>query len=147
MTTEEFDRQSFGKGDKAKYKDGNIYDVAIVDFEERIIGLLMNIDGAEPNEVSFVRCENVEYIPFETEQNDEEYNFKIGYKDKDGVLQEVVITCDSLESGVNQFKERFGDIKIVVTAYNYTQAMGLLSYAVEYTDDYKHLPYGEEMAG
>lgn len=61
MTTEEFDKQAFGAGDKAKYK-GDIYDITTVDFGERLIGLLMNISGAEPYDVSWVRCENVEYI-------------------------------------------------------------------------------------
>lgn len=63
MTKEEFNNQGFGAGDKAKYnKDGNIYDVASVDFGEQLIGLLMNISGGEPDGISWVRCENVDYI-------------------------------------------------------------------------------------
>ena len=63
MTTEQFDKQGFGAGDKVRYKDGNVYDVATVDFDERLIGLLMHISGGEPDDVSWVRCENVDYIP------------------------------------------------------------------------------------
>ncbi len=63
MTAEEFDKQSFGAKDKARYKDGNVYNVATVDFEEQLIGLLMNVSGGEPDDVSWVRCENVEYMP------------------------------------------------------------------------------------
>ena len=63
MTEAEFDKQVFGAGDKARYTDGQIYDVATVDFQERLIGLLMHISGAESeDEVSWVRCENVEYM-------------------------------------------------------------------------------------
>ena len=61
VTTEEFSKQSFGAGDKARYKDG-IYVVATVDFDEQLIGLLLNISGGEPDDVSWVRCENVDYI-------------------------------------------------------------------------------------
>lgn len=48
----------FTGGMTAIYK-GNIYEIAQVDFEEKLVGLLMNIQGAEPDEVSWVRCENV----------------------------------------------------------------------------------------
>ena len=68
MTTEEFNKQGFGAGDKARYKDGNIYDVATVDFEEQLIGLLMHISGGEPDDVSWVRCENVEYLSARAEK-------------------------------------------------------------------------------
>lgn len=62
MTEAEFDKQSFGAGDKARYTDGQVYDVAQVDFQERLIGLLMHISGGEPDDISWVRCENVEYL-------------------------------------------------------------------------------------
>ena len=62
MTTEQFGRQSFGAGDKARYKNGKVYDVATVDFEEQLIGLRMNISGGEEGDVTWVRCENVEYL-------------------------------------------------------------------------------------
>lgn len=65
MTIEQFNKQGFGAGDKALYKDGKVYDVATVDFEEQLIGLLMNIPGGEPDDVSWVRCESVEYMPAE----------------------------------------------------------------------------------
>jgi len=63
MTQQEFDSAMFGKGDKAKYKDGETYPIAQLDFDERLIGLLMEIPGGEEGDVSWVRCENIEYIP------------------------------------------------------------------------------------
>lgn len=57
MTKEQFDETKFTGGMTAEYK-GGVYAIASVDFEERLIGLLMNIPGAEPNDVSWVRCEN-----------------------------------------------------------------------------------------
>lgn len=59
MTTEQFDELKFGAGDKVLFKDGNVYDIATIDFEERLFGLLMNISGGEPDDISWVRCENV----------------------------------------------------------------------------------------
>lgn len=63
MTIEEFNNQGFGAGDKAKYKDGNIYNVASVDFEEQLIGLDIEIEGDDEDIITWVRCENVDYIP------------------------------------------------------------------------------------
>lgn len=63
MTIEEFNKNGFIAGDFAKYKDGNYYDIASVDFDEKLIGLLMRISGGEPDEITWVRCENCEYIP------------------------------------------------------------------------------------
>jgi len=63
MTIDQFNKSRFGTGDKAKYTDGKTYVVAQVDFEEQLLGLLMEIDGGEEGEVSWVRCENVNYIP------------------------------------------------------------------------------------
>jgi hypothetical protein len=40
MTIDDFKKNGFAKGDKAKYKD-EIYDIAWVDFEECLIGLLI----------------------------------------------------------------------------------------------------------
>ena len=62
MTKQEFDLASFSPGDKAKYTDGNIYDIAALDFQERLVGLHMNIPGGEPDDISWVRCENIEHI-------------------------------------------------------------------------------------
>ena len=59
MTIEEFNAQRFGAGDRAIY-NGKIYDVASCDFEEQLIGLVGVVEGSE--EISWVRCENVEYI-------------------------------------------------------------------------------------
>lgn len=65
MTQEEFNQTSFGNGDRAIYKN-KVYPVASVDFEENLIGLLMNISGGEEGDISWVRCENVEFIPKQT---------------------------------------------------------------------------------
>ncbi len=63
MTIEQFNKTRFGAGDRAIYlKDGNTYDVAMVDFQEQLIGLQMNISGGDPDDVTWVRCENVEYL-------------------------------------------------------------------------------------
>ncbi|MGB4820368.1 MAG: hypothetical protein WBP33_14760 [Saprospiraceae bacterium] len=58
----EFNNQRFGSGDKVRYRDGNIYEIASLDFTENLIGLKMNISGGEPDDVTWVRYENVEYL-------------------------------------------------------------------------------------
>ncbi len=60
MTIEQFNSHPFGFGDQANYKDGNIYQIASVDFEEQLVGLYMNISGGKPDDISWVRCENIE---------------------------------------------------------------------------------------
>lgn len=60
MTIEQFKQQRFGRGDVARYIDGNLYEVRSVNFDEMLIGLLMNISGDEPDAISWVRCENIE---------------------------------------------------------------------------------------
>lgn len=63
MTKKEFNNTSFGKGDTAVY-NGKEYPVGSVDFEEQLIGLVMEIEGGDnPEERTWVRCENVEFIP------------------------------------------------------------------------------------
>jgi hypothetical protein len=62
MTLEEFTKTRFGNGDAAKNKYGT-FPIAQVDFEECLLGLLMEIPGSETGDISWVRCENVEYIP------------------------------------------------------------------------------------
>jgi hypothetical protein len=62
MTQEEFSKTGFGAGDMAKYQHG-IFPIAQIDFEEQLFGLIMNIPGSEPGDISWVRCENVEFIP------------------------------------------------------------------------------------
>lgn len=59
MTIEEFDNTRFGAGDKAKYKDGKVYKIQSVDFDEKLICLTVPYceDG------SWVRCENIDFIP------------------------------------------------------------------------------------
>lgn len=58
----EFNNQRFGSGDKVRYRDGNIYEIASLDFIENLIGLKMNISGGDIDDITWVRCENVEYL-------------------------------------------------------------------------------------
>ena len=66
MTIDQFNKQRFGAGDKARYRDGIYYDIAAVDFDEQLIGLLMHISGGEPGDVTWVRCENVDHLTVKT---------------------------------------------------------------------------------
>lgn len=58
MTIDQFNNTAFRCGDQAKY-DSNIYPVQEINFNEMLFGLKDN-DG----DVFWVRCENVELIPF-----------------------------------------------------------------------------------
>ena len=66
MTIPEFNKTAFGCGDKAIYHDTE-YQIASVDFEEQLIGLLIPISGAERLEISWVRCENIKHLIKEVE--------------------------------------------------------------------------------
>jgi hypothetical protein len=68
MTIDEFNETSFGAGDRAKYTDGRVYAIASVDFQEKLIGLIMHISGGNPNEITWVRCENIEHFSFASVQ-------------------------------------------------------------------------------
>ncbi len=61
MTIEQFDKTGFAKGDLAIYK-GDEYQIKQVDFEERLFGLMIPIEGADDENITWVRCENVIYI-------------------------------------------------------------------------------------
>jgi len=61
MTIQEFDNTGWTCGMNAEYH-GKTYKVASCDFDEKIIGLLGVILNA-PEEISWVRCENVTLIP------------------------------------------------------------------------------------
>ena len=63
MTIQEFNETRFGKGDKAIYKDEN-YAIATLDFEEKLIGLHGVCLGVDDDDVTWVRCENIEFIQF-----------------------------------------------------------------------------------
>lgn len=65
MTHEEFDNTRFGFGDKAEY-NGIVYEIGSVDFEERLIGLSIVDSDADAENYSWVRCENVKFIPSPT---------------------------------------------------------------------------------
>ena len=62
MTIQEFNNTRFGNGDKAIY-NGQEYDISSVDFVEALVGIEENIPGAEPEEISWKRCENITYVP------------------------------------------------------------------------------------
>ena len=55
MKLEEFEKQAWKSGMRAKYHGGE-FDIATVNFEESLIGLL------DKEEVNWVRCENVELV-------------------------------------------------------------------------------------
>ena len=57
MTIEEFDATGWGGNMKARHQDGNVYLIASVNLEEKLVGLRGM--GSDPEEVDWVRCENV----------------------------------------------------------------------------------------
>lgn len=59
MTIQEFNNTGFTGGMTAIFK-GKEYPIVTVDFEESLIGIDENISGAEPDTVSWKRCENIE---------------------------------------------------------------------------------------
>jgi hypothetical protein len=61
MTREEFNNSDFGFGDLCKYQ-GEVYYVNAIDFSEDLLGIIMNIEGADEGDVTWVRCESVEFI-------------------------------------------------------------------------------------
>lgn len=63
MTIEEFEKTAFSVNTKVKYKDGNIYNVVSVDFDENLIGIEMFPHNEEINNaIRWVRCENCEIL-------------------------------------------------------------------------------------
>lgn len=58
--------RSFGGGDRVIYK-GKQYPIISVDFEEQLVGIPSPYEGCDENEIQWVRCENVEIIPFGVE--------------------------------------------------------------------------------
>ena len=61
MTLTEFDEARFSKNDIAVY-DGEQYCIGAIDFQEQLIGLLMEADEGQEQDIKWVRCENVEHI-------------------------------------------------------------------------------------
>ncbi len=61
MTINEFNSASFGNGDRAIY-DGETYPIVSIDFKEALVGLLMEIQGGDPEDVTWVRCENITHL-------------------------------------------------------------------------------------
>jgi len=60
MTKNDFFSSRYGYGDKVCYK-GNIYLVYSADFEEALFAIDLCND---PENLSWVRCESVEFIPY-----------------------------------------------------------------------------------
>lgn len=70
MTLEEFKKTRMGAGDKFKYsKDGNIYDIVALDFDEALFAYWP--ENQQQETMWWVRCENVEFIPFKEQANDQ----------------------------------------------------------------------------
>jgi len=62
MTQLEFDKTGFTVNMKCFFQ-GKEYEIATVDFEERLIGIYEMISGAESEEdISWKRCENITLI-------------------------------------------------------------------------------------
>jgi len=57
MTIQEFNAMGWTPGMTADYQ-GNTYQIGSCDFEEKLVGLAGVCEGA-PDEITFVRCENV----------------------------------------------------------------------------------------
>lgn len=63
MTLEEFKNTRMGAGDKFKYiKDGNIYDIVALDFDEALFAYWP--ENKQQETMWWVRCESAEFIPF-----------------------------------------------------------------------------------
>lgn len=63
MTIEEFNNTGWSGGMTAQYHhDGKNYPVASCDFAEQLVGL-KGIVQNEPDEISWVRCENISLNP------------------------------------------------------------------------------------
>ena len=60
MTIGQFQAQRWTAGMSARYH-GSVYRITTVDFGESLVGLLGVIQN-EPDEITMVRCENVELI-------------------------------------------------------------------------------------
>ena len=64
MTIEEFNNTRFGNGDQAVYnKDGIRYQIKSLDFDEKLVGIITDSDNLVDGELTWVRCENINYIP------------------------------------------------------------------------------------
>ena len=64
MNIEEFQNTRMGPGDKfRKNSDGEVYDIVSIDFEESLFAY--RADSEQKEAMWWVRCENVEFIPFD----------------------------------------------------------------------------------
>lgn len=61
MTIDQFNNASFGAGDRAIY-DFAEYPILSIDFKEALVGLLMEISGGDPDEITWVRCESIVHL-------------------------------------------------------------------------------------
>jgi hypothetical protein len=62
MTLSEFSAHRWGANMQAEYK-GETYEIAAVDFEEKLLGLCGVVEGADEDERTWVRCENATILP------------------------------------------------------------------------------------
>lgn len=66
MTIEEFDRQVFKAGMKVEIlsgvSKGEIYDVVVPDFDQKLIGCLCNPDDNVETDLVYFRCENCKIV-------------------------------------------------------------------------------------
>ena len=60
MSIEEFDKTSWRGGD-AVFFDGEIFPVASVDFDEKLIGIIREIEN-DPDQITWKRCENCDKV-------------------------------------------------------------------------------------
>lgn len=60
MTIAEFNSMGWTPGMKASYR-GKVYDVATVDFDEQLVGLILHPES-DPDLAVMVRCENVTLV-------------------------------------------------------------------------------------
>lgn len=62
MSIQEFNQQRWTAKMKARYHaDGMVYPIASCDFGEQLVGLLGVVQN-EPDEISWVRCENITLV-------------------------------------------------------------------------------------
>jgi len=61
MTLDEFDNAKWTGGMKLEYKN-EVYEVAAVSFEEKLVGFQEDFATGNENDLSWARCENIKII-------------------------------------------------------------------------------------
>lgn len=63
MTIETFNTTGFSAMSRVKYKDGNVYNIASVDFDESLIAIIVfPLEENIHDQIRWVRCENCTLI-------------------------------------------------------------------------------------